>query len=77
MRNSDDNPATVPEAISYLRGFNLWRRGQSADWKLSSRHIGACLDIVLQFAESHATPPKNGRGELARNKQKPHQEKTP
>ena len=77
MRHSDANPATVPEAIAYLRDFNLWRRGQRADWALSSQHIGVCLDIVLQFAESHATPPKSGRGERARNKQKPHQEKTP
>ena len=68
---------TVPEAIDYLRAFQSWRRGDRAPPQPIPHHIGVCLDIVLQFAESHAAPPKSGRGERARNKQKPHQEKAP
>ena len=68
---------TVPEAAVYLRALNLWRRGQTDGWRPDPHHVGVCLDIVLQFAESHATPPKSGRGERVRNTKKPHQEKTP
>ena len=68
---------TVTEAIDYLRAFSQWRRGDGSRAQPVPHHIGVCLDIVLQFAESHATPPKSGRGKRARNKQKPHQEKTP
>ena len=77
MRHSDANPATVPEAIAYLREFNRWRRGDESLPQPIPHHIGVCLDIVLQFAESHATPPKSGRWKRVRNTKKPHQEKTP
>lgn len=63
---------TTDKAISILRQFNEWRRGNSTEWSHSTTELGQAIDMIIQQHDEAEAAKLKGRGKKKQNPAKYH-----